>query len=502
MKYIKKHIRKIGGVLMILPIVFISSCGDIGTNEITPEIITQVSQVDGEAIINISAKKFYEHDFFEAYRDEVVNEFGSQIMSALNSETQRAKIKGEFPDKTILLKDLSGMRKVVSPFSSHIRITEENGDAEDFVLGVRRYIEYSDEGVQKVADIRSLDEEETWIALSPDRFYLDDDEDGNEIWPITFDAVNLSDPSKKIEVTFNQDGLVTSTLSKDVKSKAALGSPNLLFVETIPVESCETSECLPDSPPPPTGGNGNGSNGNNVHSRGGPTGSYGANDIYFGIKTLRMAHAGDGDGALEMQMFVLQNDDYNYNMPVSYQYRFDSRASSDPIDSWNPSTYIQGADRGWPYYAYYEVPDVNRKGVDYDFSGNKVFISHQGNNYSIPLYTPSFPLFNLTQQQGPWRLVLVEDDKDYADHSRRRKSNHSESVQTFNMSSGSWSSVQTGFTVKSHQYGSSDDVMYRSGVRNITIDNASQRSTSGGIIVASKNYSGSTFKYVFRLGKL
>ena len=70
-------------------------------------------------------------------------------------------------------------------------------------------------------------------------------------------------------------------------------------------------------------------------------------------------------------------------------------------------------------------------------------------------YTESvdyFPLFNLTQSQGPWRFALSDDDTDYADMSRRRigSSYILMDVNTYDMDTETWQLTETGFTTRSH----------------------------------------------------
>lgn len=146
---------------------------------------------------------------------------------------------------------------------------------------------------------------------------------------------------------------------------------------------------------------------------------------------------------------------------------------------------------------------MNSSGINYDFDGNRRYV-YEGptNDYEQPEYTPMFPLFNLTQESGPWRLVLIEDDKDYPDHSRNNDTNHAQSVTTFDLETGVWSSVFTWFTTKSHLFGSSDDVMDKSGVRKITEANAYKRISYGDSFTASKTYSSGTFKYDFQMTTL
>lgn len=102
------------------------------------------------------------------------------------------------------------------------------------------------------------------------------------------------------------------------------------------------------------------------------------------------------------------------------------------------------------------------------------------------------PLFDLTDEPGPWRLVLVEDDQDYHNFSRRRNSDpFVKDIWTYDMADGTWSLVKTGISADSHHWNDSDDLLEHTGVRRITAANVSER--IGGFAF---NNSNSVTKYV------
>ncbi len=214
---------------------------------------------------------------------------------------------------------------------------------------------------------------------------------------------------------------------------------------------------------------------------------------------MSLATTGDGDGAAELQMFVKKSDNDLHNLPVSYKYNFDRVWRSNPYTSFGHNTIIQGADKGGLTNTYYVVPDINHDGVDYYFSNYRwktdVLFGH---------YTESvdyFPLFNLTQSQGPWRFALSDDDKDYADMSRRRigSSYILMDVNTYDMDTETWQLTETGFTTRSHTYGSSDDPNLESGVRNITEFNMQRLVNGDNEFSFEKWYGAEKHSYTFGL---
>jgi len=156
---------------------------------------------------------------------------------------------------------------------------------------------------------------------------------------------------------------------------------------------------------------------------------------------------------------------------------------------------------------------VNYEGVDYSFLNIPIVgISANPANPPEPIttgYSDGFPLFNLTVQPGPWRLVLNEDDKKYQHFATRRGNQHLQSgvyvddIHTYDMSTGQWSQVSTGFTTYKFNHGSSDDPIRESGVRQITHDNVAIHSQNtlvwGNAVIAHKEYNGrgQYFEFVF-----
>lgn len=371
---------------------------------------------------------------------------------------------------------------------------------DEFVLAVRPY-KNNDNMAAKMAN----SSDDIWIALDPDKFYLEDDEYGNEIWPITIEGNHITDPDRVIELTFDESGLISSVEKSMLKSKA-ITDPSIILVETIPVEPCEiqlkTTSSPEDGCHPSGGGGGGGYNPSDVRiddwSRGESTGTWGTGHVNFVLKGVQLAVTGDGGSPSDLQFFSKKSDDMLRNMPVSYKYRFDAVARLNPYTSSVVNTIIEGADKGVPFNVHYQVPDINYAGQYYSFEGISRFLTPLPG--LIDEHTVDyFPLFNLTRTSGPWRFNLVDDDKDYADMSTRRKNTRIMDVHTFHMDTGTWVELETGFTTRNHRWGSSDDPLLDSGVRRITIENVRAHIDGNSELLISRITSNGEFKFKFGL---
>ncbi len=322
--------------------------------------------------------------------------------------------------------------------------------------------------------------------------------------------MNLEDSTDVISITFNKEGFVSSSLSgtsADGNTAMDAGEPNIVFMEATAFDPCQNqqfiqdpNQCNGDDDGGYTGGGGTSQFCQEVGGRGEPTGGpISGNQTYFVIESIRLGAGGDGDGAMEVKMFVKNDDDYdNECFPVSYKYRFDFHNYYDCYVCDVP--HITGADG-----LVYRVPDINRNDKTYSrfdqctgsFAGD-CFVT--GSNAA-----DFFPLFDLTHNPGPWRFILVETDRDYRDFSTRRSSEpRVKDVLTYDMSSNSWQVIKTGLSSDSHHYRSSDDIIPNSGFRRITMNNAVNRSNANGDIFVHSPYVLSLardgyFKYRFSL---
>lgn len=175
--------------------------------------------------MNINAADLAESTQLSQLRNTLAANQGPAIVHALN---EKARLNTIQQGRSVSMKNLSqfSRAKGTTPDlgSSHIRVTDPDGETEDFVLTLRRY----HQNAQKVAakgKSTKLKSGTTYLAYSPDRFYLQDDENGNEQWPVTFPAVAMDDSTDKITVTFNKDGFVSSSPSGKTKAKGNVGVP-------------------------------------------------------------------------------------------------------------------------------------------------------------------------------------------------------------------------------------------------------------------------------------
>ncbi|MBO6620666.1 MAG: hypothetical protein JJ940_02155 [Balneola sp.] len=481
------------GVLLLIALCL--ACSQVQSPELDRNFdAEQISPLDGKKIIHIQDKDFLNNAYLEAYKEQLITQYGSNLIDAVNDQVIKAKKNPGVAGEVLLLKDIPTIKAKTTgqALSSHIRVTDKDGKAEDFVLGIRHYVEDGRKYSKQIGS--GVSEDNTWIALDPDRFYLEDDENGEEIWPITFEALHVGDVNRVLSVTFGKEGL----LSAQEEGKAKMNSdPTLLFLDSAPMldQPCDDPSLIITCDE--NGGSGSpGSGGrNNDWTRGSSTGTYGGNDTYFVIKSMRLAATGDGAGSSELQMFVKKDDNYQNNMPVSYKYRFDKVIRYDPVTTLiTHNSIIDGGDQGWPYYIKYKVPDINNKEQDYDFNITRYDLKF--GNY-VSSNVDYFPLFNLSRTSGPWRFVLTDDDKDYPDFSQRRSDSYAGNIQTYHMDTGTWASVYTGFTTRSHTYGSSDDPIQESGVRRINLNNLNSRLFIGNSFTTTKWYGSDSFKYTF-----
>lgn len=468
-------------------------------NNATEAKQAEISEVDGQHIVNLDADGLYSSDYFGKFRDRLATDYGGAIIQALNRKIRQADIQSNLSIAAKSLNpiaaDVKGVSNLPEIGSTHIRITNEEGEVEEFVLTLRPYF-YSAQ--QKAAtmnnQIAAMQTGTTWLALDPDRFYLHDDENG-EIWPVTFPAVSLEDPSRTIKLTFNRNGFVSSSLGSNEEAATDGSSnirPNIVFLEAMPVvphiiQPCEPNdprpECHNPPPPPPPG-----TLRIDHYGDGGPTGGFTPSSpyqTYLILETIHLYRARDGDGAHELQMFVIQNDDYDHNMPIAYKYTFD--------EFWDGalgggSQITTGADQ-----REYWVADINAAGITRKVYTGSLMCGNQK--------CEGLPIFQLTYASDPWRFVLTDDDKDYREFNRRQDHEYATDIWTYDMADGSWNQKFTGFTVDSRENYSSDDPKKRSGVRNITLQNVNERLGNTNSLQAIKYYSDGYFAYTFSIAQ-
>lgn len=348
---------------------------------------------------------------------------------------------------------------------------DEDGEAEEFELVLQPHYGPAETAKGKAAEGTTLLSTETaWLALNPDVFYVDEDEEGNEIWPVTFPATSLENPDIEIEVTLDRDG----TLTWPEKAKAKTIDDNQMYYLTpLYMELCDA--CDDDS----------------VKSAKGKeiaTTSTNVPDWFLGLKTLRIDNSGDGDGAAELTLHFQQTDNYNSKFSRNWNYAFDTRkyfTKSNPLGKKHSQN--QAADGLW-----YDGPDVNHPGVDYSFMNmpSSLKFPVKSNEVWYQGELDYFPLLPLTGSYH--RLIITEQDKKYNKFSARRTSTRVEDVWTYDMSDGQYDYLTTRIDAASHRRGNSDETMLLSGVRRVNYSTVSYATNSGSVTAQRGG-----FKYVF-----
>ncbi|MBN2731478.1 MAG: hypothetical protein JXR26_03510, partial [Balneolaceae bacterium] len=321
MKYTKTHHQKLrnrGGYFnVVLALLFaISECSDNTPLSQKEQSGQQISQIDGKPIISISAADYYQAD--SDYIDKVINRLshnGRAVVEAMNKQISLKANKLQNANSDAIFVGLSELKSTSSyknkstnssnsleDLSSHIRVLSEDGWVEEFELILEPH-----RGASRFANTTSakLSAGSTWLALNPDHFYVQEDAQGNEIWPVTFPAVSVDDPDREIEVTLDRDGTLTWPSGVQNKSNSVSSENQMVYMDNMAV----MDPCIDDGPGgggtqiDPCGGGGGGTGGGSGGNIEHPA-FQGINTPFLAIKTIRTDGTGDGSGGSELQMYV------------------------------------------------------------------------------------------------------------------------------------------------------------------------------------------------------
>lgn len=552
MKYTKTHIKTIhnkwgANLIWIAALLFaISACSDNAVlTEQQPE--EQISKIDGKPIITISDADFYQAK--SAYLDKVMNslsENGQMVVEALDLQINNRAINLRETGSDAVIVDFSNIKSTnayltstangspttnsLDDLSSHIRVVDRNGDVEEFELILQPHRGPNRSSLRSSATT-NLSTESTWLALNPDHFYVQEDSEGNEIWPVTFPAVSMDDPDLEIEVTLDRDGTLTwpSKIQNNFSSSAPgsstnIGSDNqLMYVDNMAItEPCfqdyDGGTCIDDG-----GGGGGGSTPTNDPDR------FVTSEIktasFLALKTIRLDGTGDGSGAAELQMHVEPYSSYSYKFNRQWNFVFDHKRGMTNRPLWFDDFSLRGiiingyklyndltgelrssaesifSDRNTRTFAadsrIYQTPDVNYENQDYNFTNMRswsyLFLPTFQSGYTESSRLSYFPIVPLGSFS--WRVLLMEDDTKYPYASGNGRSTLAHNVWTFNMANGSYSNIYTKVDANNHSSGSSDDLMWHSGISNITEYNVNQR-LGGDSEITTISPAG--FKYVLK----
>lgn len=105
-------------------------------------------------------------------------------------------------------------------------------------------------------------------------------------------------------------------------------------------------------------------------------------------------------------------------------------------------------------------------------------------------YFPIVPLITFS-----WRALLMENDAKYPYANMRRRDVLGHDVWTYNMADGGYDNIYTTVNGKRTTYGKSDDLMWHSGISNITEANVDSRLAGKSEITTT---SPGGFKYILK----
>jgi hypothetical protein len=151
------------------------------------------------------------------------------------------------------------------------------------------------------------------------------------------------------------------------------------------------------------------------------------------------------------------------------------------------------------------VPDINEAGITYPFTNMRRWVSEStivnwggtfpsaDNFEQVEIYieTEQADYFPVTPLNGDqWRFILVEDDQNYTDYANRAEVGGTayKNVRTFDMAEGEYNDEITRLESKNVGPGSSDDTVFRSGVKNITRNNVNNQLKNGEIVARTGNF--------------
>lgn len=482
------------------------------TKEDQPQTVK--SKIDGNSVITVSASDFYTAN--AAYTDKVIKRLsknGAAIVEAFN-QSIRAKTNGTYTISAhfVTFDDLrstshyktKSANNLLDDLSSHIRVEYQDGSTEEFVLTLEKHYggaQFSQNNKE------TLSEEHTWLALAPSRFYIREDEQGNEIYPVTFPAVSLDNPEVEIEVTLQEDGRLS--WPPETKQKSTLASTSdqnkMIFVGGTPVmEPTNVKPCG-------CGGGGGGAGGGGSGGGDEPP-EIMADEVQMGaypflaLETIRTHADGDNEGdSWELQMYVDATEAVEaHTFGRKWEYVFDMKYGENGLPlAWGDGKWWQvlggslvvisrlinqeifdvaSVEYGSVFTGpntrtiavdgrVYETPDINYKEVDYNFtnmrtwelaptySGPKTFKYEEvGRSNYIPIVLLNDETFS---------LVAVEDDKRYHEMSTLTGSYEDKPVQTFNMKTRQYEEKLITIEAYNHLTGNSDDIVQGTGVNNI-----------------------------------
>lgn len=130
-------------VIYFVLLLMVMSCDKSNVNMVkeAAKEDQEISQIDNEPIIKLQDAEFYHGNVLDNIRDNLAENHGPAIVKALNDDfSSQQNIQVVTPISVQKLNSLV-QRKENAPEigSTHLRVTEPDGESEDFVLSLRQY---------------------------------------------------------------------------------------------------------------------------------------------------------------------------------------------------------------------------------------------------------------------------------------------------------------------------------------------------------------------------
>jgi hypothetical protein len=361
-----------------------------------------------------------------------------QYVEFLLSETVAGALKTDYvqrkiaqSDAVLLSESVTGTSADEQVASSHFRYCEGE-TCEDRVLTLGYSL--------KNQAFKTLNTTATWIVPDPDEFYVEDDGEGYEKWPVTVTAYKASDFSQTLKIEFDRNGLT---------SKNTVSYDQLLFVRSLPlVEEVQDDMAAKQRASDQTKA-----------------------QYHLAVVKMSISSSEDSDGA-ELQLYWENNLDYNLDFSKYHKGRFDQvYYFLHSIFGTGYSTGAIGSDNQ-PYLP----ADVNNANVVYDMSQVQkggLFIDPSNPTKLAWFFPPEykeygFPLMQLTLGETiKRRLIAADDDQDYGSFSQWRKGWWTGDLFTYDLDLNVWQLILHRMNADSKQNGSGDDPINYSGLKSL-----------------------------------
>lgn len=233
--------------MFVSGLMLLSACSDnklsVNTDSSTPEQVQ--SPVDGKPINRVLAQEAYsgQSELLVSLQKELALK-GEKSIKKLFQDLDAELASSNPSVPRVPLEELStedgetGTKSLGLPgFSSQLEIVEEDGRSTHYLLEIEPMVQ-SAAGVSmkrnKGSNLQGGAPTPTWLALDPDMFYVQDDENGEDIYPVEFPAFKVGEPDVTTTVRIYEDGRISfgeeGNTSKAWISTQSFGGGDLAFV--------------------------------------------------------------------------------------------------------------------------------------------------------------------------------------------------------------------------------------------------------------------------------